>query len=56
MPFRYSEMSEVEVKIACPVCRGCCDCKTCSHIGAKDGGCKVGLFSNFFTFSWGKIL
>ncbi|XP_018673846.2 E3 ubiquitin-protein ligase JMJ24-like isoform X2 [Musa acuminata AAA Group] len=38
---QYSEMSEVEVKIACPVCRGCCDCKTCSHIGAKDGGCKI---------------
>ncbi|WOK91900.1 hypothetical protein Cni_G00591 [Canna indica] len=37
---RYSGMSEEEVNTACPVCRGCCDCETCSLIGAKDGGCK----------------
>ncbi|XP_008813351.2 uncharacterized protein LOC103724011 isoform X3 [Phoenix dactylifera] len=33
----YSEMSEVEVKVSCPICRGYCDCETC---GAKAGGCK----------------
>ncbi|RRT41704.1 hypothetical protein B296_00048832 [Ensete ventricosum] len=54
MSFRYSEMSEVEVKIACPVCRGCCDCKTCSLIGAKDGGCMVGLFANLFYILMGE--
>lgn len=36
----YSEMSEMEVKISCPICRGYCDCKTCMLTGAKAGGCK----------------
>ncbi|XP_073108491.1 lysine-specific demethylase JMJ28 isoform X3 [Elaeis guineensis] len=36
----YSEMSEVEVKVSCPICRGYCDCKTCMLAGAKAGGCK----------------
>nr|XP_029116672.1 uncharacterized protein LOC105032111 isoform X4 [Elaeis guineensis] len=37
----YSEMSEVEVKVSCPICRGYCDCKTCMLAGAKAGGCKL---------------
>lgn len=35
-------MLEKEVKMACPVCRDCCDCKACSRSPAKDG-CKVDL-------------
>ncbi|XP_042386677.1 uncharacterized protein LOC121978390 [Zingiber officinale] len=34
---RYSGMLEKEVKIACPVCRDCCDCQACSRSPAKDG-------------------
>ncbi|XP_042426151.1 aldehyde dehydrogenase family 2 member B7, mitochondrial-like [Zingiber officinale] len=30
-------MLEKEVKIACLVCRDCCDCKACSRSPAKDG-------------------
>ncbi|XP_074579888.1 E3 ubiquitin-protein ligase JMJ24-like [Curcuma longa] len=33
---RYSGMLEKEVKTACPVCRGCCDCQTCSSIRPND--------------------
>ncbi|KAK1304142.1 hypothetical protein QJS10_CPB11g01048 [Acorus calamus] len=36
----YAEMSEQEVKIACPVCRGCCSCKTCLNSRFKYGLCK----------------
>ncbi|XP_042377410.1 lysine-specific demethylase JMJ25-like [Zingiber officinale] len=33
---RYSGMLEKEAKTACPVCRGCCDCKACSSIRPND--------------------
>lgn len=36
----YSEMSEKDVKMACPLCRGSCNCKTCLTSKSKDGGCK----------------
>ncbi|XP_042434507.1 uncharacterized protein LOC122020588 isoform X2 [Zingiber officinale] len=35
--YGYSGMLEKEVKIACLVCRVCCDCKACSRSPAKDG-------------------
>ncbi|XP_068639493.1 lysine-specific demethylase JMJ26-like isoform X2 [Aristolochia californica] len=38
---RYSGMSEEEVRIACPICRGHCNCKKCSHSEPEDTGCKV---------------
>ncbi|XP_058073141.1 lysine-specific demethylase JMJ26-like isoform X2 [Magnolia sinica] len=36
----YSEMPEKEFKMACPVCRGTCNCKTCLSSESIDGGCK----------------
>ncbi|KAF8411244.1 hypothetical protein HHK36_003791 [Tetracentron sinense] len=35
----YSDIRE-EVKMACPVCRGTCNCKTCLTNQSKDGGYK----------------
>ncbi|XP_050227373.1 lysine-specific demethylase JMJ28 isoform X2 [Mercurialis annua] len=36
---QYFDMQE-EVKIACPVCRGTCTCKTCSAVQSRDIECK----------------
>ncbi|KAM3385000.1 hypothetical protein ACQJBY_009140 [Aegilops geniculata] len=33
----YSGMSRNDIKIKCPVCRGCCDCKKCT-LGQTKGG------------------
>ncbi|VAH29077.1 unnamed protein product [Triticum turgidum subsp. durum] len=34
---QYSGMSRNDIKIKCPVCRGCCDCKKCT-LGQTKGG------------------
>ncbi|PKA45683.1 jumonji domain-containing protein 1C [Apostasia shenzhenica] len=36
----HSEMSELEVKVCCPVCRGCCSCINCKSRRDEDGGSK----------------
>ncbi|XP_039131289.1 uncharacterized protein LOC120267681 [Dioscorea cayenensis subsp. rotundata] len=32
----YSGLSEIEVKVTCPVCRGECSCEACSPCGTKE--------------------
>ncbi|KAI0505050.1 hypothetical protein KFK09_016007 [Dendrobium nobile] len=36
----HSELSELEVKMSCPVCLGCCTCINCNSRSDKDGGSK----------------
>lgn len=47
--FRYSGLSEIEVKVTCPVCRGECSCEACSPCGTKEIVVKVCLFLGYIS-------